>query len=96
MDRPALSPVGRSLCFVFVRKAILIEHVNVAPSAGVELNSRRPFPRRSVSAHIAASSSGAPARALISLLMLCATLNDSATEEVSSSPSPQVAVTIAL
>ena len=38
---------------------------------------------------------GFPAKALISLLMLCATLNDSATEEVSRSPSPQVAVIIA-
>jgi hypothetical protein len=40
-------------------------------------------------------SSGEPAKDLISLLMLCATLNDSATAEVSSSPSPQVAVIIA-
>ena len=40
-------------------------------------------------------SSGEPAKDLISLLMLCATLNDSATEDVSRSPSPQVAVIIA-
>src|SRR5260370_41731911 len=39
--------------------------------------------------------SGEPARDRISLLTLCATLNDSATAEVSSSPSPQVAVIIA-
>jgi len=38
---------------------------------------------------------GSPARVLINLLMLCATLNDSVTEEASSSPSPQVAVIIA-
>src|SRR3979411_919680 len=39
--------------------------------------------------------SGEPAKDLISLLTLCATLNDSATADVSSSPSPQVAVIIA-
>ncbi len=39
--------------------------------------------------------SGEPAKDLISLLMLWATLNDSATEDVSSSPSPHVAVIIA-
>src|SRR6202035_2458796 len=39
--------------------------------------------------------SGEPAKDLISLLMLCATLNDSATADASSSPSPQVAVIIA-
>src|SRR6266852_5857776 len=39
--------------------------------------------------------SGEPAKDLISLLMLCATLNDSATADVSSNPSPQVAVIIA-
>jgi len=38
----------------------------------------------------------APAKDLTNLLMLLATLNDSATEDVSSSPSPQVAVIIAL
>ena len=39
--------------------------------------------------------SGEPAKDLISLLTLCATLNDSATADVLSSPSPQVAVIIA-
>ena len=39
--------------------------------------------------------SGEPAKDLISLLTLCATLNDSATADVSSNPSPQVAVIIA-
>jgi hypothetical protein len=38
------------------------------------------------------SSSNEPAKDRISLLALCATLNDSATAAVSSSPSPQVAV----
>src|SRR6202011_5063292 len=36
-----------------------------------------------------------PAKVRISLPMLCATLNDSGTEDISSSPSPQVAVIIA-
>src|SRR5215469_11161846 len=41
------------------------------------------------------SSSGEPAKDRISLLTLCATSNDSATADGSSSPSPQVAVIIA-
>jgi len=39
--------------------------------------------------------SGEPVKDLISLLMLCATVKDSATADISSSPSPQVAVIIA-
>jgi hypothetical protein len=44
---------------------------------------------------ISSSNSGEPARDRISLLTLCATPNDSATADVSRSPSPQVAVIIA-
>jgi hypothetical protein len=48
-----------------------------------------------VSVSVAAFVYGSQANALINLPTLCATLNDSATEEISSSPSPQVAVIIA-
>jgi hypothetical protein len=53
------------------------------------------YPETLRMSHHLSSNSGEPAKDRISLLTLCATLNDSATAEVSSSPSPQVAVIIA-